>query len=172
MYCIILQPFVKCMSGSALGYWHAYRTASLEKYWFVYFATSFRLHLAHWSAGTESKWHASVTPSPTNQDPLSMLWLIGRVCTPGSEFLRAEAAQETGGGGMSVGWSACSWGLLSSQGVAWFMWEILNRLGLKAEGKSWGEMCRRTMRLLWCRWHCEGMLVHWSVHRVAHLAAS
>lgn len=134
MYCMILQPWVPCMSGAALGYWHVYKTASLETYWFVYFAASFRLHLAHWSAGTESKWHVSVTPSPTNQDPLSVLLLIGRVCTPGCEFLRAEAAQETGGGGMSVGVISMLLGPAELSGFAWFMWEILYRLGLKAAG--------------------------------------
>lgn len=41
--CCIIH-FVKGMSGSALGYWNVYRTASLEKYWFLYFAASFRLH--------------------------------------------------------------------------------------------------------------------------------
>lgn len=104
MYCTILQPFVPCMWGSALGYWHVWDTVPLKKYWFVYFTACIRLHLAHWSAGTESKWHVSVTsPSPTNQDPLSVLWLTGRACAPGCGFLRAEAAQETGGRGMSVG---------------------------------------------------------------------
>lgn len=150
MYCMILQPWVPCMSGAALGYWHVYKTASLETYWFVYFAASFRLHLAHWSAGTESKWHVSVTPSPTNQDPLSVLLLIGRVCTPGCEFLRAEAAQETGGGGMSVGVISMLLGPAELSGFAWFMWEILYRLGLKAAGGGRGGRCGEGLSL----WDC------------------
>lgn len=31
MYCMILQPFVPCVQGGALGYWHVYRNAP-EKY--------------------------------------------------------------------------------------------------------------------------------------------
>lgn len=33
-----------------------------------------------------------------------------------------------------LGWSACSWGRLSSQGLAWFMWEMLLGPVLKAAG--------------------------------------
>lgn len=67
---MMLQPFVPCMWGAAPGYWHVCRIAPLEKYWFVYFTACIRLHLTRQSAGTESKWHSSMTyPLPHQSGP-------------------------------------------------------------------------------------------------------
>lgn len=60
------------------------------------------MHLAHWSAGTESKRHPSVTPSPTNHDPLCNAVAHWQGLYSGVSG-GAEAAQETGGGGASAG---------------------------------------------------------------------
>lgn len=155
----------RCIQSSSLGYWLVHKTVALKKYWFVYFTACIRLPLTYWSAGTESKWHASVTfPSAANQDPLSVPWRTGRDCAPGCGFLRAEAAQGTGGSG----WSPCSWGPLSSQAFTWFMWEMLF-WSWAAEGVR-REKCGE--RLLWCCRHCEGMLAYRSAHCVEHHAAS
>lgn len=100
---MILQPRVSCMSGSALQYWYACRTTSLENTdWLISQIACACIPYMDLQAVNQSDmplWH----PSPTNQDPLSLLRHIVRVCTPGCEFLGAEAAQEPGGRGMSVG---------------------------------------------------------------------
>lgn len=97
-------------------------------------------------------------------------WLAGSVLQGVGSWGLRQPRRPAAGEWVS-GWSACSWGPLSSQGFAWFMWEMLFGPGLKAAGGVEGRMTI-IMRLLWCCWHCEGMLVYRSVHCVAHRAAS
>ena len=171
-YCL-LSPR---MSAGAPGYWHVYKTASLENYWFVYFTACIRLHLTHWSAGAESNWHAYVgSPSPSNQDPRSVPWLTG----PCSRVWVPEGWGSPG----DQRWENECRGDQHTLGARWalrgFFFLLYVRDALCAgawrlPGESRGEMWRRTiiMRLLWCCWHCEGLLVYRSVHCAARRAAS
>ena len=131
-YCL-LSPR---MSAGAPGYWHVYKTASLENYWFVYFTACIRLHLTHWSAGAESNWHAYVgSPSPSNQDPRSVPWLTG----PCSRVWVPEGWGSPG----DQRWENECWGDQHTLGARWalrgfFFFALCERCfvcrGLKAAG--------------------------------------
>lgn len=133
MYRMILQPFVPCMEGSALGCWHVYRTVPLKKYWFVYFTACIRLHIGLQALNQSDMclWHP--LPPPIRTLSVCRGSLAGSVLQGVGSWGPRQPRRPAAGEWVS-GWSACSWGLLSSQSFAWFMWEMLYGPGLKAAG--------------------------------------
>ena len=146
-YCL-LSPR---MSAGAPGYWHVYKTASLENYWFVYFTACIRSHLTRWTAGAESNWHAYVaSPSPSNQDPRSVPLLTGlcsRVWLPEGWDSPGDQRWENECRGDQHALGAC-WALRFF--FACFMWEMLCVLGPAGCRGSRGERCGEGVSL----WDC------------------
>lgn len=122
---MMLPPFVPCMWGRRCS--GILACVQICASWEILICLFHSLHpltshtsgCMHWIKVTSV--HGIPLPPPIRTLSVCWGWLAGSLLQDvGSWGLRQP--RRPAAGEQVSGWSACSWGLLSSQGLAWFMW--------------------------------------------------